>query len=250
MFVDYGRVKVYIALLVLFIIYLNAFVTGSINKDFLFGYCAMCFSVFLALIPPMPAWFIWIVPFMVSIIADNNVHNKEKVMQVYYLFILFYIVYMVFGHSTKYVDLIFLKTKLDFIKIPNKQVVNIIYTIFESILLFVIYILYKNGLESNSLYKRRNVPFTIGITGDSGTGKSTLVSQIQNMFKKEKILLIEGDGDHKWERNEKMWEQYTHLNPKANFLYRQAQNIEQLRNGRRVNRVDYDLLFLCKINKL
>lgn len=239
-YMDYGRVKVYISLAILFIVYLNAFVTGSINKDLLFGYCAICFSVFVAFIPPMPAWFVWILPFMVSIIAAERVKNKEKVMQVYYLFNILYLIYVVFCHATQYTDMIFLKTELDFIKLPNQELVNIIFTLFESVLLYVIYILYKNGLESNSLYKRKNTPFIIGISGDSGSGKSTLVSVVHNMFKREKILLIEGDGDHKWERNEKMWEQYTHLNPKANYLYRQAKNIEQLRNGRRVERVDYN----------
>ncbi len=240
MFMDYGRVKLYLALAVLFMIYLNAFVIGSINKNLLFGYCAMCFSVFVALIPPMPAWFVWVLPFMICVIASDNVKNKEKIMQVYYLFNILYLVYMIFCHSTKYVDITFLSTKLDFIKIHNKEIINIIFTLFETVFLYMIFILYKNGLESNSLYKRKHTPFIIGIAGDSGSGKSTLVSTIQSMFYHEKILLIEGDGDHKWERNEKMWEQYTHLNPKANYLYRQAQNIEQLRNGRKVNRVDYN----------
>jgi len=239
-YMDYGRVRVYISLVVLFIVYLNAFVIASINKDLLFGYCAICFSVFVALIPPMPAWFVWILPFMVSIIAAERVKNKEKVMQVYYLFNILYLIYVIFCHSTQYTDMIFLTTELDFIKINNPEIVNIIFTLFESVLLYFIFILYKNGLESNSLYKRKNTPFIIGISGDSGAGKSTLVSVVHDMFKREKILLIEGDGDHKWERNEKMWEQYTHLNPKANFLYRQAKNIEQLRNGFKVKRVDYN----------
>ncbi len=240
MFINYGRVKAYLSLAVLLIIYLNAFVIASINKDLLFGYCAMCFSVFVALIPPMPAWFVWVLPFMICVLANEKVKNKEKIMQVYYIFNILYLVYMIFGHSTKYVDIIFLNTKLDFIKIKSPELVNIIYTLFEGVLLYMIFILYKNGLESNSLYKRKNTPFIIGISGDSGAGKSTLVNTISNMFNKEKLLLIEGDGDHKWERNEKQWEKYTHLNPKANYLYRQSQNIEQLRNGRKIERVDYD----------
>lgn len=239
-FIKYGDVRVYVSLITLIAVYLNAFVVGSMNKDLLFGYCAMGFAAFLALVPPMPGWFIWIIPFMVSILANSKVKNKEKVIIIYHLFSFMYIVYMIFCHHTAYTDIIFLNSKLSFLKIKNVNIINIVFTIFISVLLYIIYILYKNGLESNALYKRRSTPFTIGITGDSGSGKSTLVNSMKNMFDVEKMLLIEGDGDHKWERNEKYWEQYTHLNPKANYLYRQAQNIEELRNGRKVYRVDYN----------
>ena len=86
----------------------------------------------------------------------------------------------------------------------------------------------------------KNMPFTIGISGDSGSGKSALTVMIEELLGKENILLIEGDGDHKWERGDRRWDYFTHLNPKANFLYRQAENIAALRAGESVMRTEYD----------
>ena len=32
----------------------------------------------------------------------------------------------------------------------------------------------------------------------------------------------EGDGDHKWQRGDSNWSKFTHLDPKANFIHKQA----------------------------
>lgn len=129
-----------------------------------------------------------------------------------------------------------MRYSLNFLKLGNTTVTNMMFTVMSVIIVTI----YEYGINSNTMYKRRKIPFTIGISGDSGTGKSSLNQILSSTLGKENILLIEGDGDHKWERGEKHWETYTHLNPKANFLYRQAHDIATLRNGENVERVDYD----------
>jgi uridine kinase len=56
----------------------------------------------------------------------------------------------------------------------------------------------------------------------------------------EKLLKLEGDGEHKWERGDVNWQRYTHLDPKANFIYKQASIISQLKENSPVYRIDYD----------
>ena len=51
---------------------------------------------------------------------------------------------------------------------------------------------------------------------------------------------MEGDGDHKWERGDKHWENMTHLNPKANFLHKQISDILRLKKMQSVYRSDYN----------
>jgi uridine kinase len=63
---------------------------------------------------------------------------------------------------------------------------------------------------------------------------------VEKALGKENLLHIEGDGDHRWERGDKNWEDFTALDPKANYLYRQAEDLRQLREGSTVYRVDYD----------
>lgn len=84
------------------------------------------------------------------------------------------------------------------------------------------------------------MPIIIGIAGDSATGKSTFVELIKNNILKDKVLLLEGDDDHKWERQNEHWKKFTHLNPKANFLFRQALDIKKLKNWNIISRVRYN----------
>ena len=84
------------------------------------------------------------------------------------------------------------------------------------------------------------MPITIGISGDSATGKSTLAYLIQNRIFKDRALLLEGDSYHKWERKDKHWKYYTHLNPKANYLCKQLEDIDNLKKWNSIKKVDYN----------
>jgi len=46
--------------------------------------------------------------------------------------------------------------------------------------------------------------------------------------------------DHKWERGDTHWQQFTHLDPKANYIHRQAEQLLALKAGRSVVRMIYD----------
>jgi uridine kinase len=78
----------------------------------------------------------------------------------------------------------------------------------------------------------------IAISGDSGSGKTTISKILNLMFKKS--CLLETDRYHKWERGDKNYKQYTHLNPKANYLERMSQDVLQFKIGLDIYQVDYD----------
>lgn len=63
---------------------------------------------------------------------------------------------------------------------------------------------------------------------------------LEELLSKDSILNIEGDGDHRWERGDSNWNSMTHLNPLANYLYRQAEDLRVLRDNNAVKRADYD----------
>lgn len=79
----------------------------------------------------------------------------------------------------------------------------------------------------------------IGITGDSGTGKTTLMKHLEFLFNNE-ILKLECDRYHKWERGDKNWDNYTHLNPEANYISKFSDDVYNLKIGNEVYQVDYD----------
>lgn len=236
---DYYHVKIYIPVLAVALVYLLAFSVNMMNKELLMGLCGVMFAVFLALCPPMPGWYVWIVPFVTMFFIQIKKEKKSNLF-IYFLFNGLYLIYFMFCHDRQMVDLYFMDTDLSFLKTNNVLICNTVFTLLSGTLAYCVYAMYRLGVNSNSFYQRKNLPFTIGISGDSGTGKSTMLGILEDIFNKKEILYIEGDGDHRWERGNIEWNEYTHLNPKANYLYRQAHDIQQLRRGNSITRIDYN----------
>ena len=79
----------------------------------------------------------------------------------------------------------------------------------------------------------------IGLAGDSGAGKTSLLKFFENLWG-NKLLVIEGDCYHKWERKSENWENFTPLNPNANTLEKAETDIESLKNGKEASISEYD----------
>ena len=108
-------------------------------------------------------------------------------------------------------------------------------------------IMYNYVKEKNINYEFANIEYKlilsicniISIAGDSGSGKSTLVKYLQPLFGKNSVQ-IETDRYHKWERGDKNYEIYTHLNPYANHLEKMSNDIYNLKIGNDIYAIDYD----------
>ncbi|MBK7285415.1 MAG: hypothetical protein IPI83_14875 [Sphingomonadales bacterium] len=83
-------------------------------------------------------------------------------------------------------------------------------------------------------------PFAIGIAGDSGTGKDTLVDALQDMFGSTATSRLSGDDYHLWDRQNPMWRAVTHLHPKANDLETFGRHVVTLADGHHVFARHYD----------
>ena len=79
---------------------------------------------------------------------------------------------------------------------------------------------------------------TIAITGDSGSGKTTITKILKKIFNNSFIL--ECDRYHKWERDDINWKNYTHLNPEANFITKMQNDVFDLKIGNNIYKIDYD----------
>lgn len=237
---DYGAVSLAIPVVALMIIYLNVYELNYFNRDLLLSMLGMLFTVFLICISPMPAWYIWVVPFYAFYFGIVS-EDKYKVMSVYAVFNMVYLFYFIFLHQTEYIDMRFLGNSLQWLKINNYTAKVLAFAVMVACLVIIVHKIYVFGISSNNLYRRKGKSFVIGIAGDSGAGKSKLLEKIEHLFGSEKdVLFIEGDGDHRWARNDDNWEKYTALDPQANFLYRQADNIRKLKRGNHVERSDYN----------
>lgn len=234
-----GDIQIFIPILAILFVYLIAYNVRTISNELLVLLTGIAFALFLSLCQPNTGWYIWVIPYITVFFILVSVDRYQNI-AIYAVMNGLYLIYFLFFHTANYVDLYFLNESLAFIKIQNDTMRSILFTALCATMLYLIWQMYSTGISNNALYKRGNIPFTIGVAGDSGAGKTTFVSLMEKVLGRKNVVCLEGDGDHKWERGEKMWEQYTHLNPNANYLYRQAQNLGELRRGASVFRTEYD----------
>ncbi len=232
---DIGTVRLYLPVLVIVLLYGWFFSYKQVNRDLLMAYLGIVFSVFVSLLLPAPGWYVWLVPFL------SYFWIKFGDRPVYAWFFgglhAVYLLYFVFFYIPDYVDLRFLGTALQY-KIHALTLHDGVFTVLAAALVLVVAAFYRVGLKSNTLYANSGVT-VIGIGGDSGSGKSRLKRSIRDLLGTQ-CIEMEGDGDHRWERGDSHWQKMTHLDPKANFLHRQAQDLLRLKQWKSVNRTDYD----------
>lgn len=235
-FVNMDSLTVYLPIIVLFMTYGRFFTYKKINNDLLEAFMGIVFGLFVLLVPPAPGWYVWMVPFL-SVFLIKVYSEQVNVLILYYGLSLAYLVFFIFCYRPEHGDLIFLGIPFMH-KVESLRAVNLSFTILEGIGFLMMYALYRFGVRSNAIYKKRTA-LVIGIGGDSGAGKSTLMGDVKGLLA-EKVTELEGDGDHKWQRYDEHWLQITHLNPKANYIHRQAEQILKLKRGESVARVNYD----------
>ncbi|MCM1267258.1 MAG: hypothetical protein NC302_05070, partial [Bacteroidales bacterium] len=127
-YLDYGSAHLLLTVLVLLFLYFQAFQVNQMNGDLLISMTGLLFSVFVALVPAMPAWFIWVVPFFMLYLARLR-ENRAKMVLVYGGFNLLYLLYYVFFHQTQFVDLYFLGKSLQFCKLSAESLKDIVFTL-------------------------------------------------------------------------------------------------------------------------
>jgi uridine kinase len=230
-----SSLKIFLPILAVTLIYFHFFLQIKVNSDLLNFYITALYVLIIIFIYPAPGWYVWLVPFVT--VYFLRLSSTRRTLLFHVIFSGIYLIFFVFFHESGYNDVLLLDHPLD-IKFSRSQTTNLVYTSLESSLIIVLYLLYRHGINSNSVYKTAS-NLTIGIGGDSGVGKTTYLSNL-SLLLGDKLLKLEGDGEHKWERGNENWQRLTHLDPKANNIHQQAQAIRYLKNNKKINRSEYD----------
>ncbi len=233
---DMGGLKVYIPIFAALILYARFAAYSKVNDELFYCFIGILFAAFVFLIFPAYSWYVWVVPFL-SLFFIEYYRKHPAILSLYAMMNLIYIGFFAFLYIPEYQDLIFIRRALN-IKIHDEYLKNMVYTSFEVILCATVYAMYKFGVRSNSIYRKAR-KFIIGIAGDSAAGKTVLLSDIRLLLG-ERSLVLEGDADHRWTRDDERWQAITHLDPKANYLHRQVKDLFSLKFGESIIRGEYD----------
>lgn len=229
-----GELKIFLPIFSFLVIIGHLFNQKKVNIDLLYFYFGILFATIIYFIAPSPAWYVWVVPFVSIYLIKSNNSNA------YLLHVTLnscYLVFFIFFFKTNATDIIYMGQAKN-LNINNEHLMNLSFTLLEFSLAAILFTFYKYGIKSNKIYKKVN-NVVIGIGGDSGVGKTSLLQDL-NLLIGKRLLQLEGDGEHKWERGNSNWEEFTHLNPKANNIHSQANAIFDLKQNQKIKRSDYD----------
>lgn len=223
----------------------NCLVRQSFNRDILIMYLGFAFGLLLFFIPPQQGWYFWILPYFAYF------YSKEKGFAVLFLGLqLLYLLYFALRVDSDYFEVFqfmtYAPTSLprdmiaSLINSDPDWIQNITFTMLQTVLLLNCIWIYTRGISN---YKKHGInvrPYLVGIGGDSGAGKTTLSRHLERVFKSTNTSVIHGDDMHRWERGHNMWDEYTHLNPKANYLHKEYNYLKVLKEGKTIARSQYD----------
>lgn len=242
--VNYGGNLLFFVIPALYFFLLAKFVRYKhLSKDVFMMFVGFVFSSLILFIAPMPGWYFWAIPFLTYFYAKEN---KLTILPLVSLQLTYLAYFAVIEQSDYLKVFVFSPSDNSIFKILSlnginaQMIVNIFFTILQTLLLINIYWVYKIGISAHLKARIKNVPCFIGIGGDSGVGKSTMSNSFEKLFSKEGLTIITGDDMHKWERGHEMWKEHTHLSPNANRLHEEIAQMKALKNGNKITRRIYD----------
>lgn len=197
------------------------------------------FLPLLLLTPASPGWFMWLVPFLA-------LHQMRGGRSAVILGLLFSAAVVVtqgltvegprdpFGRE--------LSGALVWPWLPGEAVLlqNWLHTGATALGLLLGAQMLRDGVLRNFHYRLGRNRLVLGIAGDSGSGKDTLVGALRDLFGRDAVTHISGDDYHSWDRKREMWSVLTHLDPAANRLEEMTRDVLQLAGGGSVRKRRYD----------
>lgn len=231
--------RVYILPLVYLLTLFAAWRLRRMNFDMLLSLLGMAFFLVLLLTPAAPGWFVWVLPFLVLYQAKSDRTATAIVSLLSVLFI---------GLSVVLGPLPSLLGTTDWpagARISESLALSAhALSLWQTMLLGTGLILaarmLREGLQGDPYFLLSRRPFTLGIAGDSGSGKDTLSDAITGLFGTHSVVQVSGDTYHLWDRQKPIWQAMTHLNPRANDLARLTRDVQALVRGREVHSPHYD----------
>jgi uridine kinase len=206
----------------------------KINYDLFFAFLGAGFTIFVLFSDSPVGWYLWLVPFLLVAIRDGA--DRHKI-----LFIIFSL-FIALRYFSKELDTLgyslsslieeYLGEFLFLLKFYDSIII--------SIGLILTLVVIRDHIFGSDFYKLSKKPLMVSISGDSGSGKDTLVDLCKNLFTNSSISNVSGDDYHLWDRSKPMWKHLTHLNPRANDLPKFKDDIIQLSSGKAIRSRHYD----------
>jgi len=233
-----GNVSIYVVPLIYLVMLYLVWRVRRINFDLFQVTTGMAFLLLVLMTPASPGWFIWCMPFLILYQAMSGRVS----------------IILIGAFSGLYVLSTMLVTPLQFangyefslggaLHVSGQlgtHAASLLHTSMVAIGLVLAIRIWHEAINRNVFFRLSRKPFTIGIAGDSGSGKDTLTNAIVGLFGKHSVVILSGDDYHLWDRQKPMWQVMTHLNPMANDLEGYCNDLVSLADGNSILSRYYD----------
>ena len=208
------------------------------------------FELFLALIgivfllvflltPASPGWLLWVLPFLIY----YQIRNGAVAIGLVALLTLLYIALNFLGAPGPLHPLGG-ERAIAFAGFVARTIgergVSLLHTGQLGLGIILIMTMYRYSVQTNDYFRISRRPIVVGIAGDSGAGKDTLVDSLKGLFGNHSVVTISGDDYHLWDRHKPMWQVMTHLNPRANDIAQFAEDLVLLKGDKIIQARHYD----------
>ena len=209
-----------------------------LNFQLLMASIGVVFLSLVLLTMSSPGWFVWAIPFLVFYQLNSGKISIILTLVFSILFVINYIfssLYTPPSIAFEGLPLLWL-AYLDNLDPASLYLFTFIFGL--GALLAIRF--WRESVVKNIFFRLSRRPFVIGIAGDSGSGKDTLVDSLIKLFGSNAVSYLTGDDYHLWDRNKPMWKAITHLNPMANDLERYSDDLLSLVDGKTIQTRHYD----------
>ncbi len=228
----------YLLPLVLLALFYWAWRIRRLDFEMTWTFSALAVLALFLLTTASPGWVMWLMPFIALHVARGGFMHRI----VFWVFTIAYVGLNLL-QSTGAIFTFGPDLTLPFVElIPHlrSRAMPILETILLAAGIAIAVQMSFSGIVLWPFNTASRKPFAIGIAGDSGTGKDTLVDALQDMFGSTATSRLSGDDYHLWDRQNPMWRAVTHLHPKANDLETFGRHVVTLADGHHVFARHYD----------
>ena len=240
------HLSLYLAPMALVLAWVRVVTWRTVERELLLLILGLAFVVLVALVPPQPGWFVWSAPFVVLLGAQFTRTANWSVRAMNAAYLAYFFVAQpalvlesadpLLGPGTGAHAAEVLTAHLPALASPHAA--SLAWTLLFCATAWTAWEMMRRGIRAH-VSDRHDQVFLLGVGGDSGAGKHTLARDLQAVLG-DRLALVDGDDDHRWERGDAAWTTFTHLDPRANHLHTQMRALHRLRQGGDVRKPHYD----------
>ncbi|ATE73886.1 phosphoribulokinase/uridine kinase [Lysobacter capsici] len=210
-----------------------------ISFELLIAAIGLSFFLVVLATPAPPGWYLWLVPFLVAhqLYSDRSARLLTGMFSA--LLIGMHLIYSS-GASLPLLGLDPAPAIARLGALMSPHLHSLGYTLLVAAGLVLLVQMLRERVSRNDYYRIGQKPVTLGIAGDSGSGKDTLSRALAGIFGEHSVVHVSGDDYHVWDRYAPMWKGLTHLNPRANDLQRFNNDVLALMDGKAIMCRRYD----------